>query len=47
MRKKQASIPDPPIAEAMAALKAVFFGLELGMSYVEMEGDSQLVVKAI
>ncbi|KAF5468365.1 hypothetical protein F2P56_012522 [Juglans regia] len=39
--------PDPLLAEAFGALKAVQFGVELGLSQVVVEGDSLQVINAL
>ncbi|KAF5454797.1 hypothetical protein F2P56_024435 [Juglans regia] len=39
--------PDPLLAEAFGALKAVQFGVELGLSQVIVEGDSLQVINAM
>jgi ribonuclease HI len=39
--------PEPVIAEAMGALKAIEFCRELGLQDIILEGDAEIVVRAI
>ncbi|KAF5454421.1 hypothetical protein F2P56_024088 [Juglans regia] len=41
------SFPDPLLGEALAALRSVQFGINLGLENVIFEGDSKLVVHGI
>ncbi|XP_041015991.1 uncharacterized protein LOC121258495 [Juglans microcarpa x Juglans regia] len=41
------SFPDPLLGEALAALRTVQFGIELGLKYIIFEGDSKQVVHGI
>ncbi|KAF5458866.1 hypothetical protein F2P56_022864 [Juglans regia] len=39
--------PDPLLAEAMGAMEATCFGLQLGITRIILEGDSKIVISAI
>ncbi|XP_041023933.1 uncharacterized protein LOC121264710 [Juglans microcarpa x Juglans regia] len=47
MRKNQLLNPDPLMAEAVGALTAATFALELDMNKIILEGDSELVIARI
>ncbi|KAF5449887.1 hypothetical protein F2P56_030288 [Juglans regia] len=47
LRSSRASFPNPLPGEALAALRAVQFCIELGLTNIILEGDSMIVVKAI
>ncbi|XP_042974779.1 uncharacterized protein LOC122306417 [Carya illinoinensis] len=47
LRSPKNSFPDPLLGEALAALRAVQLGLEIGLHNVIFEGDSKLVVSGI
>ncbi|XP_042969098.1 uncharacterized protein LOC122301783 [Carya illinoinensis] len=47
LRSPKNSFPDPLLGEALAALRVVQLGLEIGLHNVIFEGDSKLVVSGI
>ncbi|KAF5468409.1 hypothetical protein F2P56_012561 [Juglans regia] len=47
LRSPSNSFPDPTLGEALATLRAVQFGTEMGLRNVIFEGDSLLVVNGI
>ncbi|KAF5471730.1 hypothetical protein F2P56_008503 [Juglans regia] len=47
MKSRKPLFPDPLLAEALGALEAVQFGLDIGLSQVIIEGDSLQVVTAL
>ncbi|KAF5469111.1 hypothetical protein F2P56_013207 [Juglans regia] len=46
-RKFRPLFPDPLLAEAMGAIEASCFGLQLGIKRIILEGDSKIVISAI
>ncbi|XP_042958049.1 uncharacterized protein LOC122293560 [Carya illinoinensis] len=47
LRSPRNSFPDPLLGEALAALRAIQLGLEIGLHNVIFEGDSKLLVNGI
>ncbi|KAF5442612.1 hypothetical protein F2P56_035252 [Juglans regia] len=47
LRMSRPLYPDPTLAEACWAYEATKFGLQLGLSKVVLEGDSQQIVSAL
>ncbi|XP_042969053.1 uncharacterized protein LOC122301732 [Carya illinoinensis] len=47
MRHKKMQLPDPLLTESYGALIAVQFAKDLGLTQIELEGDSLLIAKAL
>lgn len=47
LRSQKDSFPDAQLAESIASLKAITLHQQLDLDHVILEGDTQLVLKAI